>query len=129
MSLADWDQAWPRVSLVFSAFVEERCVRAKVENCLALDYPPDRLEILVGCDGCTDRTAAIAREVGGSRVSVHELFPRAGKASVLSRLVPPAPAHRIQGRGQGPGAGADELRQARPRQRRGRGLGRVSTGT
>lgn len=83
-------QAWPRVSLVFSAFDEERCVRAKVENCLALDYPPDRLEILVGCDGCTDRTAAIAREVGGSRVAVHELFPRAGKASVLSRLVPPA---------------------------------------
>lgn len=83
-------QAWPRVSLVFSAFDEEACIRAKIENCLALDYPADRLEILVGCDGCGDGTAALARAAGGARVTVHELSPRAGKASVLSRLVPAA---------------------------------------
>jgi cellulose synthase/poly-beta-1,6-N-acetylglucosamine synthase-like glycosyltransferase len=83
-------QAWPRVSIVFSAFDEEAWIRRKVENCLALDYPADALEILVGCDGCTDRTAQLAREAGGGRVTVHELFPRAGKASVLSRLVPQA---------------------------------------
>ncbi len=81
-------QLWPRVSIVFSAFDEETWIRRKVQNCLALDYPADRLEILVGCDGCTDRTAQIAREVGGARVTVHELFPRSGKAAVLSRLVP-----------------------------------------
>jgi cellulose synthase/poly-beta-1,6-N-acetylglucosamine synthase-like glycosyltransferase len=79
-------EAWPRLSLIVSAFDEERCIRSKIENCLALDYPADRLEILVGCDGCTDRTAELAREAGGSRVTVHELSPRAGKASVLSRL-------------------------------------------
>lgn len=82
--------AWPRVSLVFAAFDEEACIRAKVENCLALDYPADRLEVLVGCDGCTDRTASVAREAGRGRVAVHELHPRAGKASVLTRLVPAA---------------------------------------
>src|SRR6266545_4750949 len=81
---------WPRVSLVFSAFDEEACIRAKIENCLALDYPADRLEILVGCDGCGDGTAALARAAGGARATVHELSPRAGKASVLSRLVPAA---------------------------------------
>jgi cellulose synthase/poly-beta-1,6-N-acetylglucosamine synthase-like glycosyltransferase len=83
-------EEWPRVTLAFSAFDEEACIREKIENCLSLDYPADRLEILVGCDGCTDRTAAIAREVGGARVRVHELAPRAGKASVLTRLVPSA---------------------------------------
>jgi cellulose synthase/poly-beta-1,6-N-acetylglucosamine synthase-like glycosyltransferase len=83
-------QAWPRVTVVFSAFDEEACIRAKIENCLALEYPEDRLEIVVGCDGCTDRTASIAREVGGARVQVLELSPRSGKASVLSRLVPTA---------------------------------------
>src|SRR5512138_419883 len=83
-------QPWPRLSIVFSAYDEEACIRRKIENCLSLDYPPDRLEILVGCDGCTDRTAQVAREAGGRRVTVHELFPRAGKASVLSRLVPQA---------------------------------------
>jgi cellulose synthase/poly-beta-1,6-N-acetylglucosamine synthase-like glycosyltransferase len=83
-------ESWPRVSIVFSAFDEEACIREKIENCLALDYPPDRLEIVVGCDGCGDRTAELARAAGGERVHVHELAPRAGKASVLTRLVPSA---------------------------------------
>lgn len=83
-------EGWPSVTLLFSAFDEEAWIRRKIENCLALDYPPDRLEIVVGCDGCTDRTAQLAREVGGARVKVHALTPRAGKASVLSRLVPQA---------------------------------------
>src|SRR5512139_763279 len=82
--------AWPRISLVFSAFDEEACIREKIENCLSLDYPAERLEIVVGCDGCGDRTAEIARAVGGARVQVHELSPRSGKASVLTRLVPAA---------------------------------------
>ncbi len=83
-------QLWPRITIVFSAFDEEEWIDRKIRNCLALDYPADRLEILVGCDGCTDRTAQLAREAGGPRVTVHELFPRAGKAAVLSRLVPRA---------------------------------------
>jgi cellulose synthase/poly-beta-1,6-N-acetylglucosamine synthase-like glycosyltransferase len=78
------------VSLVVAAYDEEGCIREKVLNSLALDYPPDRLEIVVGCDGCTDRTAAVAREAGGARVRVVELTPRSGKASVLGRLVPAA---------------------------------------
>jgi cellulose synthase/poly-beta-1,6-N-acetylglucosamine synthase-like glycosyltransferase len=81
-------QAWPCVTVVIAAYDEEACIRAKVENALALDYPAERLEILVGCDGCADRTAQVAPEAGGERVTVHELFPRAGKASVLTRLVP-----------------------------------------
>ncbi|HET8540098.1 MAG TPA: glycosyltransferase family 2 protein [Anaeromyxobacter sp.] len=80
----------PKLSIVMSAFDEEACIRAKVENCLALDYPPDRLEIVIGCDGCSDRTAQIARDAGGDRVRVLELAPRGGKASVLARLVPAA---------------------------------------
>jgi cellulose synthase/poly-beta-1,6-N-acetylglucosamine synthase-like glycosyltransferase len=84
------EREWPRVSIVLAAFDEADCIRQKIENCLALDYPAERLEILVGCDGCTDRTAEIAREAGGDRVQVRELSPRSGKASVLGRLVPGA---------------------------------------
>lgn len=82
---------WPRVTIVVAAFDEEGCIREKVENCLAADYPPERLDVVVGCDGCTDRTAAVAREAGRGRVRVVELSPRQGKASVLARLVPAAP--------------------------------------
>jgi cellulose synthase/poly-beta-1,6-N-acetylglucosamine synthase-like glycosyltransferase len=82
---------WPRVTIVLAAFDEADCIREKVENCLAVDYPPERLDVVVGCDGCTDRTAAIAREAGRGRVRVIELSPRQGKASVLARLVPTVP--------------------------------------
>jgi cellulose synthase/poly-beta-1,6-N-acetylglucosamine synthase-like glycosyltransferase len=81
------EDRWPSLSIVVAAHDEETCVRRKVENCLALDYPADRLEVLVGCDGCTDRTAEFARAAGDGRVSVIE-GPRLGKATVLSRLVP-----------------------------------------
>ncbi len=84
------DEPWPSVSLVFSAFDEEACIRQKIENCLAVDYPADRLEIVVGCDGCGDRTAELARAAGGGRVKVVELSPRAGQAATLSVLVPGA---------------------------------------
>jgi cellulose synthase/poly-beta-1,6-N-acetylglucosamine synthase-like glycosyltransferase len=81
------DGSWPSVTLLFAAHDEEGCIRQKIENCLALDYPADRLELLVGCDGCADRTAELARAAGDGRVRVVEL-QRSGKAAVLSRLVP-----------------------------------------
>src|SRR5215470_227692 len=51
---------WPLVSVVISAFNEEDSIQARLENLLALDYPREQLEIVVGSDGSTDRTAEIA---------------------------------------------------------------------
>jgi cellulose synthase/poly-beta-1,6-N-acetylglucosamine synthase-like glycosyltransferase len=83
-------EEWPRVTVLLAAFDEEGCIRQKVQDCLALDYPAERLEIVIGCDGCTDRTAEVARAAGAERVRVVELSPRRGKASVLARIVPAA---------------------------------------
>ncbi len=83
------EDRWPSITIVVAAHDEETCIRQKVENCLALDYPASRLEVLVGCDGCTDRTAELARAAGDERVTVVEGL-RSGKATVLSRLVPRA---------------------------------------
>jgi len=81
------DDRWPMLTVIIAAHDEETCIRQKVENCLGLDYPPAELEVLVGCDGCSDRTAERARDAGDGRVTVIEA-PRSGKAAVLSRLVP-----------------------------------------
>ncbi len=43
-------------------------IAAKVANTLALDYPRERLEVIVTCDGCTDATAQHAREAGADIV-------------------------------------------------------------
>lgn len=58
----------PRVALVIASFNEAAVIRAKVAGSLALDYPRDRLRVVVACDGCTDDTAQAAREAGAQLV-------------------------------------------------------------
>ncbi len=69
-------QSLPSLSLIIAAHDEQAVIGAKVANALALDYPRELLEVIVACDGCSDDTAAIAREAGAD--SVLEL-PRGGK--------------------------------------------------
>ena len=76
---------WPRVSVLIAAHNEVSCIRQKIENTLALDYPADKLEVLVGSDGSTDGTDEIVREYAGRRVQLSPAM-RYGKASVLNRL-------------------------------------------
>jgi cellulose synthase/poly-beta-1,6-N-acetylglucosamine synthase-like glycosyltransferase len=78
----------PKVSLVFAAHNEARIIEQKMSNCQSLDYPGDRLEILVGCDGCTDSTAALARQAGVPNARVIEISTRGGKPATLNLLVP-----------------------------------------
>src|SRR5262249_53890756 len=51
------------------------------------DYPRDHLEILVGSDGCTDGTAAIARTYESAGVTILAFEQRRGKSAVLNDLV------------------------------------------
>ena len=62
------DGAPPSLSLIVAAHDEEPVIAAKVRNSLALDYPRDRLELIVACDGCSDATARLAREAGADVV-------------------------------------------------------------
>jgi glycosyltransferase involved in cell wall biosynthesis len=66
----------PRTSLIVAAHDEQQVIAAKVANVLALDYPRERLELIVACDGCTDATAERAREAGADVVLE---LPRGGK--------------------------------------------------
>jgi hypothetical protein len=70
------DGALPHVSLVVAAHAEEDVIADKVADALALDYPRERLEVIVACDGSPDRTAELARGAGAD--TVLEL-PRGGK--------------------------------------------------
>jgi cellulose synthase/poly-beta-1,6-N-acetylglucosamine synthase-like glycosyltransferase len=79
--------AWPRVSIIVSAYNEESVIAERVRNLLALDYPAARLEILVGSDGSTDRTAAIVERFTGERVRLFAFTANRGKASVLNDLL------------------------------------------
>jgi cellulose synthase/poly-beta-1,6-N-acetylglucosamine synthase-like glycosyltransferase len=68
--------ALPSVSLIVAAYDEEPVITAKIRNALALDYPRDRLELIVASDGSRDRTVELARAAGADLVLD---LPRGGK--------------------------------------------------
>ncbi len=68
--------ATPMVSLIIAAYNEGAVIAAKVANALALDWPRERLEIIVCSDGADDDTVARARAAGADLVLD---LPRAGK--------------------------------------------------
>jgi cellulose synthase/poly-beta-1,6-N-acetylglucosamine synthase-like glycosyltransferase len=73
----------PTVSLIVAAHNEEAVIGRRFENLRALDYPADKLEIVVASDGSTDRTEAIAEEAGARVVR----NPRGGKVAAQNRAV------------------------------------------
>ncbi len=76
----------PTVSMIFAAYNEDSIIEEKLENCKALDYPAEKLEILIGSDGCTDRTNEIARKNINDRIQLKAFTQRRGKAAVLNDL-------------------------------------------
>jgi len=66
----------PRVSVIVAAYAEEDVIAARVANLRALDYPPEKLEVIVACDGSPDATAERARAAGADFVLE---LPRGGK--------------------------------------------------
>jgi cellulose synthase/poly-beta-1,6-N-acetylglucosamine synthase-like glycosyltransferase len=74
----------PTVSIVIAAHNEAARIGATLENKLALDYPPHKVQIIVVSDASTDGTDAIARQVGGPRVLVLRQEPRRGKTAALN---------------------------------------------
>ena len=79
--LACFSTNMPIVSLIIPARNEEISIRSKIENSLALDYPEDKLEIIVVSDGSTDRTNVIVSEYTHRNVKLVELQSHSGKSS------------------------------------------------
>src|SRR5262245_41357656 len=52
---------WPTVSVVLAAFNEAPVIVERVQNLTSLDYPRERVEILIGSDGSSDDTCARVR--------------------------------------------------------------------
>jgi cellulose synthase/poly-beta-1,6-N-acetylglucosamine synthase-like glycosyltransferase len=66
----------PNVSVIVAAYAEETVIARRVANLRELDYPPERFEVIVACDGSPDATSARAREAGADLVLE---LPRGGK--------------------------------------------------
>jgi cellulose synthase/poly-beta-1,6-N-acetylglucosamine synthase-like glycosyltransferase len=77
----------PSVSLLICAHNEEAVIREKIQNSLALDYPEDRIEIVIASDGSADRTVEIARQWEGGRVRLLAYPENRGKIATMNDSV------------------------------------------
>ena len=76
----------PLMSVIIAAYNEEKSIGEKLENVFSLDYPHDRLEVVIASDGSTDRTDEVIKNFEGSGIKLLSL-PRQGKASALNAAV------------------------------------------
>ena len=85
------DNIEPAVSMIIAAYNEEKHIKEKLLNTLSIDYPHDKLEIIVASDGSTDRTDDIARSFeqnkSGKKVVLHRVEGRLGKTATQNSAV------------------------------------------
>ena len=78
----------PTVSVLVAAYNESRVIEEKIRNTVTLDYPADRIDIAIACDGPKDDTTAIAQRtaaaIGQGRVRVFAYPVNRGKLYVLN---------------------------------------------
>jgi lipopolysaccharide/colanic/teichoic acid biosynthesis glycosyltransferase len=95
------DSALPRVAVIIPAFNEAGVIAEKIRNLAALDYPAERLQVVLACDGCTDDTADRASlaadevECRDLRVEIRRFAANRGKLAVINEVVPTIDADLI----------------------------------
>lgn len=80
-------QIEPSVTILITAFNEEAALLAKLENTFAIEYPPDKLEVLVASDGSTDGTDEIVKEWASRGVRLVRTEGRVGKTATQNSAV------------------------------------------
>ncbi|HEU4415795.1 MAG TPA: glycosyltransferase family 2 protein [Candidatus Angelobacter sp.] len=69
----------PRISVLVAAYNEEEAIGRKIQQTLALEYPADKIEVLILSDCSTDRTDEIVQAIPDSRVRLVRMAERRGK--------------------------------------------------
>jgi cellulose synthase/poly-beta-1,6-N-acetylglucosamine synthase-like glycosyltransferase len=78
---------WPDATLIICAYNEAKVIGGKLDNSLALDYPADKLEILVISDCSDDGTDDIAASFAERGVRLHRVSERGGKTAAQNAAV------------------------------------------
>lgn len=79
----------PDITVILSAYNEESVIKTRLTNLMNIDYPSQKMRVLIGTDGSTDKTAAIAHAFAEKHINVelHEFNTNRGKVAVLRDLV------------------------------------------
>src|SRR5450756_1222430 len=83
----------PSLAIIVPAFQEAAFIVRKIDNVAAIEYPRDRLKIIIGCDGCTDGTDVLAHRailqhrLDGLNIQVVSFPNNRGKVALLNELI------------------------------------------
>ena len=77
----------PFVTILITAYNEEKDIRGKLEDTLAIEYPREKLEILVASDGSSDKTDAIVKEFANRGIKLFRQEGRVGKTFTQNKAV------------------------------------------
>jgi biofilm PGA synthesis N-glycosyltransferase PgaC len=77
----------PSVTLLITAYNEEAVIEKKIENSLRLNYPRDKLQIIVAADGSSDRTPEIVGKFHERGVELTHISLRNGKLAAINRAM------------------------------------------
>ncbi|MEP4704486.1 MAG: glycosyltransferase, partial [Hyphomicrobiales bacterium] len=85
------DKDLPSIAIVVPAYNEEKYIAGKIKNLSQLDYPADKLSIIIASDGSTDLTMANAKaaiaDVPTIDIDIREYTQNTGKTAVLNRVM------------------------------------------
>lgn len=74
---------YPEVSLIIAAYNEEKVIEEKIQNTLALDYPREKLEVIIAVDGSDDDTMKIVKRFAKQGVKLSYSPERRGKMAAI----------------------------------------------
>jgi len=80
----------PMVSVIMSVYNEEKVLEKKIKTVFATNYPADKLELVIGSDGSTDRTDNIIENFikEGFNIQFKKFGGRSGKSNIINALIP-----------------------------------------
>ena len=81
-----FDSYLPYVTMVVTAYNEEKIIEEKLKNILDLDYPKDKMNVIIASDGSNDHTNEIVKRYESKSLKLIE-YPRMGKVNVLNKTV------------------------------------------
>jgi cellulose synthase/poly-beta-1,6-N-acetylglucosamine synthase-like glycosyltransferase len=78
---------WPPATILIAAYNEEAVIQAKLHNSLSMDYPREKLQVLVAADGSNDRTVELVEEYASQGIDLSYQPKREGKSMALNRAM------------------------------------------
>ncbi|KII79404.1 glycosyltransferase family 2 protein [Vibrio renipiscarius] len=88
------DRARASITIVIPAYNEQEWIADKIRNLACLDYPRDRYNVIIACDGCTDDTVSIAEDTiqeaicSETHFEIFNFTENRGKVAIINHLMP-----------------------------------------